>query len=809
MNPSKTLRKIRIFCATPGDVAEERRRLIEIVDEINRHGQLAEKSGILFEVLTWEKGDSHTIARPESMILEQLEPESWDIFIGILWSRFGSHTGVKHLNVGKSFESGTYEEFIEAYSRWQKSGRPQILLYRCERAPENLDDIDVAQYERVKDFFAQLKPDGLYSGFYRTYQTPEDFGLRLHADLNSFIFAYRRKAEQAPAVETRPSASQQNVEQNSKSFSLPVATHLHSDKWTLDDQLGYSLYAQAMAEFIRHKQTDPPLTIGILAPWGQGKTTLMRMLADQIQLGKKSSNSDTTKPPRSKFREFMKWLDDPNLVAPQKLSFPTVWFNAWKFQNSEQVWAGMAHCIISELVKQLPTQVDRERFWLALQVERLDFNAIRSDIHRAVFEKVLPAMVQWLLGFVFILSALFIVAGVSLGNKFGLWGGVSLPLLAFLNRGWVWFKKRKELFDKPLEGKFAQYVQQPDYEGKMGYFSQVETDVRRVFDLLVKEEEPAIVFVDDLDRCSPGKVAEVIEAVNLFLSGDFPNCYFVIGMDAQVVAASLEVAYEKLTVKLEHTTQSYGSLGWYFMDKFIQLPFLIPSLNEEQRKKYLAKLFRQSLEEEKASPEEVAAAEQRINAALEQKGFSASQLVTEVAKESPKILHANPQKFREVQERVIATSAEKFSDDDPEIQNQLLRYAPYLGNTPRTVKRFANLYRFYRFSQWSRQLQGFESATPTALGRWLVLMLRWPQLVRWIQWEGEAPSLNAAEALSKAEAFEKLVDDSATFEEWNKAWQDKKIDKLKLERTPQLYDLLRERQDESERIVNALRLGVW
>ncbi len=566
-----------------------------------------------------------------------------------------------------------------------------------------------------------------------------------------------------------------------------------------------------MVEFIRHKQTDPPLTIGIIAPWGQGKTTLMRLLEDQIKKKpeKNDPNAEAATPARSTFRQFLDWLDKPLEIAPKKLSFPTVWFNAWKFQNSEQVWAGLAHCIISQLVAQLPNQIAKERFWLALQTERLDFNAIRRDIHRAVFEKVLPMTARWILGIVLVVSALLVIAGVTLGNKLGLWSGVSLSILALLNRAWTWYKSKKDLFDKPLEGKFAQYVRQPDYESKLGYFAQVETDVRRVFELLVEKEQPAIVFVDDLDRCAPGKVAEVIEAINLFLSGDFPNCYFVIGMDAQVVAASLEVAYEKLTAKLEHMTQSYGSLGWYFMDKFIQLPFLIPSLNEEQRKKYLAKLFRQNFEQEAASPQEVEAAEQRINAALAQKTFSASALVSEVAQESPKILHADPQKFRAIQERVIAASAEKFSDDDPEIQNQLLRYAPYLGSTPRTVKRFANLYRFYRFSQWSRQLQGLEFASPTALGRWLVLMLRWPQLVRWIQWEGEAQTLNAIEAFSKAEVFEKLIEDSATYEDWSNTWQGKKIDKLKLERATQLYELLRERKDESERIVNALKFGVW
>ena len=53
-----------------------------------------------------------------------------------------------------------------------------------------------------------------------------------------------------------------------------------------------------------------------------------------------------------------------------------------------------------------------------------------------------------------------------------------------------------------------------------------------------------MIFVDDLDRCSPAKVGEVIEAINLFLAGEYPNCAFVIGIDAEVVAASMEVVHE-------------------------------------------------------------------------------------------------------------------------------------------------------------------------------------------------------------------------------------------------------------------------
>ena len=56
----------------------------------------------------------------------------------------------------------------------------------------------------------------------------------------------------------------------------------HRDRWAHEDALGYELYAEAIAEFVRNESTRPPLVVGIQAPWGQGKTTLMRMVQGQL-----------------------------------------------------------------------------------------------------------------------------------------------------------------------------------------------------------------------------------------------------------------------------------------------------------------------------------------------------------------------------------------------------------------------------------------------------------------------------------------------------------------------------------------------
>lgn len=60
---------------------------------------------------------------------------------------------------------------------------------------------------------------------------------------------------------------------------------LTADRWTTEDQLGHRVYAEAIAAFVRHPETRPPLTIGVKGPWGAGKTSLMRMIQDLLDPG--------------------------------------------------------------------------------------------------------------------------------------------------------------------------------------------------------------------------------------------------------------------------------------------------------------------------------------------------------------------------------------------------------------------------------------------------------------------------------------------------------------------------------------------
>jgi len=69
---------------------------------------------------------------------------------------------------------------------------------------------------------------------------------------------------------------------SAQQLSDSPSTHLAKDLPTTDDSLGFARYATAIASFLTHEDSEPPLTISIHAPWGGGKTSLMLMIRREL-----------------------------------------------------------------------------------------------------------------------------------------------------------------------------------------------------------------------------------------------------------------------------------------------------------------------------------------------------------------------------------------------------------------------------------------------------------------------------------------------------------------------------------------------
>jgi len=92
-------------------------------------------------------------------------------------------------------------------------------------------------------------------------------------------------------------------------------------------------------------------------------------------------------------------------------------------------------------------------------------------------------------------------------------------------------------------------------------------NLESLVDAKLKEagKDRVVVFIDDLDRLSPGKAVELLEVLKLFL--DIPECVFVLAVDYNVVVQGLEMKFGKGVGE---------DKGKSFFDKIIQLPFTVP-----------------------------------------------------------------------------------------------------------------------------------------------------------------------------------------------------------------------------------------
>lgn len=495
------------------------------------------------------------------------------------------------------------------------------------------------------------------------------------------------------------------------------------------DWLGYKSYAQIIAQIIKDPESEPPLSIAIIGPWGQGKSSLMRMIQRRVSPNA-PIDPETDQEKRPTPWQLQSWTSRKDKESTKaswtRLTNPTVWFNPWEYQSSEQIWSGMAHAIIHQLVGQLPT-IKQEKFWLELHLERVDRQAIRQRLFRDVLTRALPWMLLTLL---VVVVGTILIATDKVAWALEATGFLSLSGLAVTAFSWI--KNWRE----GLENVYDEFLKPPDYSKSLGMYHDVNNDLERVFNLLVGS--PAVIFIDDLDRCSPKKVVEVVEAINLIMNARFrQKCYFVIGMDAEMVAAALDVAYHGMKGKFPGKEKNLGSVGWYFLDKFIQVPVVLPTMSENDKAHFLEKLFGEK-------DHDIQPRTRNIPRATEQVKQMARDLLDSIKRGDSIVVDTTREQSRSVLEQdeldeAVLELAYEETEDAEDIHAQVREFATYLDPSPRSIKRFANLLRFYTSQQQLRETKSTTSspidfADTAALAKWLIITLRWPMMVRWLQW---------------------------------------------------------------------------
>ncbi len=111
---------------------------------------------------------------------------------------------------------------------------------------------------------------------------------------------------------------------------------------------------------------------------------------------------------------------------------------------------------------------------------------------------------------------------------------------------------------------------------------------RTVEEITDKGKGRMVIYVDDLDRCLPGKIIELLESLKLFL--DIPNTVVLLAVDCEIVEYGIRAHYKDF----DFAPDKLGSLTADYLDKMIQLPIYLHPLEREEMCSYLDGLVKES-----------------------------------------------------------------------------------------------------------------------------------------------------------------------------------------------------------------------
>jgi hypothetical protein len=163
-----TVKIYKAFLASPGDTKEERVVAEKVVAEINQ--TLGEHKKFRLELLKWENDTRPGFGKDGQDVINTQIGLDYDIFIGLMWKRFGTPTG--------RAESGTEEEFERAYKEFKEKGNIKILFY-FNSSPIPQDGLDLTQLQKIQEFKGKVSSLGGYYWAYDSIQSFEKF-LRQH-----------------------------------------------------------------------------------------------------------------------------------------------------------------------------------------------------------------------------------------------------------------------------------------------------------------------------------------------------------------------------------------------------------------------------------------------------------------------------------------------------------------------------------------------------------------------------------------------------------------------------------------------------
>lgn len=267
------------------------------------------------------------------------------------------------------------------------------------------------------------------------------------------------------------------------------------------------------------------------------------------------------------------------------------------------------------------------------------------------------------------------------------------------------------------------------YEQKLGYLHQLQrklADLTQCFysdsnvvDLTDKRFQklqetfprgPAriVLFIDDLDRCPPDRVVQVLEAVQLLVKT--PLFIAVLAIDERYITRALEKCYKDILVRRGSPS------GTDYLEKIIQIPYRVRPIARSALSNYLD----QQMEVERPLEAGVA-----ITQEGEATGSSQGQKIdgTGKASDNQPLVSTQPEPVPNLTLETLKFTEAEF--------NALLQCCEQIELSPRMIKRLVNIYKIFKIREvYASKGEQKSNEKVKAILSMLSLSARYPDLMR-------------------------------------------------------------------------------
>lgn len=283
---------------------------------------------------------------------------------------------------------------------------------------------------------------------------------------------------------------------------------------------------------------------------------------------------------------------------------------------------------------------------------------------------------------------------------------------------------RAKLAETSAARKFEAFVEEraasDEYRRRLGLLATVREDFARLSDLMVKGAHEAdgrvvtqpeaqrveriVLYIDDLDRCPPARVVEVLEAVHLLLA--FPLFVVVVAVDSRWVTRALAKRYGDMLADEDGAWDSKASPLDY-LEKIFQIPIWVRPLGREGSRRLVASLV---------TPEQVTVP---VTPPVPQAAMAGPKPLANSTRDPDAPRTVSPPVPQAALPLDAAREAASESPADaarllaltPDEQAFLAAIAPAAARSPRALKRFVNCYRLLRVRHRAADLAAFLDAS--------------------------------------------------------------------------------------------------